>query len=136
MINESLASENQIFINKCLSLNLTGDEARDNLYCIFAPYSTARNFYFKHVHSQARTLDEAFYLLYNRFMSEDRREMLTKLWNNMKLDQFKSDNKDLKKASMELCRTAEFVQLELGRDYRAPSLLRDTASRAVEQEKW
>ena len=135
-IKESLASTHQIYINKCLSLTLTEDEARDNLYCIFAPYSTASNFYSKHVQSQARTLDEAFYLLYNRFMSEDRREILTKLWNNMKLDQLKSNNKDLKTAFMKLCRTDEFVQLQLGRDYQAPSLLRDTVSRAVEQEKW
>ena len=79
----------RIYISKCLSLKLAEDKAWDHLYCVFASYRKACHFYYKHVQSKASALNKALYFLYNRFMSEDRREMLTKLWKNMKLDQFR-----------------------------------------------
>ncbi len=75
-ITENLGTFHQGFMNICTTFKLTKEEAYDNLYIMFGPEIEASRFYHKHVRPRAQNLDQAFTMLYNCFMSMERRDRL------------------------------------------------------------
>ena len=134
-LTENLASFHCSYLSKCSSLHLTKQEALDNFHCIFVPNSRAHSFFYKYVEGKAKTLNEAFYLLYNHFMTSGRRDRLVKRWNSSKLKEFRTPQNSTTMLAFEaLCKTAELLQIQLGEEYQHSSLLRDTVYNSVDDE--
>ena len=134
---ENLGAYHQSFMNLCRSFNLTEKEAFANLYILFPTGSQAGRFYHKHVLKKARSLDEAFKMLYSRFMSNERRDRLLYQWNNLNFADFMKKSIAIKQSALRnLCSTASSIQLQLGASYQDPQHLRDALSTACKNEKW
>ena len=109
---ENLGAYHQSFMNICRSSNLTEKGAFANLYILFPSSSQADRFYRKHVLTKARSLDEAFKMLYSRLMSNERRYRLLYQWNNLRFSDFmKKSGNNKQSASRELCSTTSSIQL-------------------------
>ncbi len=79
-MKENLASYHAGYVSNCTTLGLTEKEALDSLHVLFVPSSTVSIFYHKYFPPKATTLEQAFTLLYERFMSRARRDTLLRQW--------------------------------------------------------
>ncbi len=124
-------------MNLCRSSNLTEKEAYANLYFLSPTGSQAGRFYYKHVLTRARSLDEAFKMLYSRFMPNERRDRLLYQWNNFNFAEFMKKSGATKQSALcQLCSTASCIDLQLGASYQDPQHLREDPLTACKNEKW
>eukprot|EP00171_Calliarthron_tuberculosum_P005849 IDg5849t1 len=136
-IEENLAVFHQSFMSKCRTLHISEPDAFDNLHVLFRPNSPASIFYYKHVQPKAKTLEEAFHMLYSRFLSSERRDRLIYEWNNLKFSTFASKPGVTKhSASCDMCIKASIMQLQLGASYQDDQHLRDSLMNACKHEPW
>ena len=85
----------------------------------------------------AKTLYEAFNMLYNRFALAERRDRLLDMWNNLEFRHFSTKHGATNHSALrELCETASMLQLQLGPSYQDDQHLRDTLMSAVRSESW
>ncbi len=76
-------------------------------------------------------------MLYDRFMSNERRESLLQKWNNLKFSDFMA-KKDATRhpALQEMVPMASSIQLQLGTSYQDDQHLRDSLINAYKKETW
>ena len=67
-LTEKLAKIHQAYVNTSHSFHLANNEALDNLYILFFTGSEAGRYHHRYVRDRAKSLDEAFSMLYDRFM--------------------------------------------------------------------
>ena len=121
--------------NLCLTFRITKAEAFDNLYILFKANIEAGRYYKKHVLENAKSIDDAFLMMYERFMSEERRDRLLQKWNNLKFIDFENDTSDRHADLRKLCSTASTIQLQLGTSYQGDQHLPDALLNACKNEK-
>ncbi len=134
-IEENLAVFHHSYAEKCMTFGLTAQEAFGNLYVLFVPNRAASVYYHKHVLPAARTLEQAFSLMYSRFSSSERQDRLIRQWNNLHFS--KSKNKPgatLQTALVEVCPRAELLHIQLGQAYQDDQHLRDAIRKEVIDE--
>ncbi len=90
-VSENFGSYHQSYVNLCRKFHLTQNEAYDNLYILFKTNSEAGKYYHKHVLLNGRSLDEAFGIMYSRFISAERRDRLIQKGNNLKFKNLMAD---------------------------------------------
>ena len=82
-------------------------------------------------------LNEAFNMLYARFLSSERRDRLLQKWNNLKFCDFISKpGLSRHTALREMRSLASSVQLQLGPSYQNDQQLRDALIHACKNEPW
>ncbi len=97
-------------------------EAFDNLYVLFVPNSPTSVYYHKHILPGARTLVQAFSLMYSRFSSsqcQDRMEQVALLTVQEQAWCYSAD------CLIDMCKTAGLLQVQLGPAYQNDQHLRD-----------
>ena len=136
-LKENLATYHQAFMSDCRTLELTQAEALNNLHVLFKPNSEASIFYHRHVLPTAQSIDQAFKMLYNRFMSLERRDRLLQKWNKLSYNEFASKPGATNQSALrDLCETASLLQLQLGQSYQDEQHLRDALMNACKYEPW
>ena len=136
-MHENLGTFHQSYINTCKTFNLTEDEAFSNLYVLLPINSDAGRFYDKNVVNRAKNLNEAFNMLYARFMSSERRNRLLQKWNNLKFSDFISKPGLSRHIALrELCSLASSIQLQLGPSYQDDQHLQYSLINACKNEPW
>ncbi len=134
-VTENLESNHQSFVNLCRTFKLTQNEALDSLHALFTADSEAGRYYHKHVVSRARIIDEAFGLMYSRFMAESISDRLLRIWNNWQFSNFMNELGTTRhKALHDLCSTASSIQLQIGESYHHEQHLRDALMSACKNQ--
>ena len=136
-LSENLATYHQAFMSNCKSLGMSESDALANMHVLFRANSEASIFYHRQVLYQAKTLEEAFQTLYNRFSSSERRDRLLYKWNNLSFKHFHDKPGATRQSALrDLCETASMIQLQLGPSYQDDQHLRDTLMNACKMEPW
>ncbi len=87
--------------------------------------------------NRAKTINEAFNMLYARFMSSERRDRLLQKWNNLKISDFTAKPGVSRHTSLrDMYSLASSVQLQLGTCYQDDQHLRDTLANACKNKPW
>ena len=104
-IEENFAVFHQSLMSKCRTLQICEEETVENLHVLFSPNGPAVIFYHKHVQAKTRNLDDAFHMLYARFLSLERRDRLIFEWNNLKFETFCKEPGESKHGALkDLCK--------------------------------
>ncbi len=83
------------------------------------------------------TLSEGFRMLYDRFVSNERRDRLLQKWNNLKFSDFMKTPAMCKHSALqELYLTASYIQAQLVASYQDDQHLRDAMMNACRNETW
>ena len=124
-----------MYVSKFRTLELTDKEAVEHLHVIFVPDSPASDYYHKYVENCSATLEDCFKKLYDRFMSNERRDRLVREWNSLDITNYlKKSNATPQSALADLCQNAQSLQMQLGEEYQPDILLRDAIMRAVKSQ--
>lgn len=75
-ITESIGSFHQSCMNICKTFSISKSQALENLYKLFKTDSETERYFHKLVTAKARTLDQAFNMLYDHLISAERRDRL------------------------------------------------------------
>ncbi len=134
---ENLATFHQAYVNTCHSFRLTNNKALDNLYILFLSGGEAGKYYLRYVHDRAKSLDETFYMLYDRFMSNERRDRLLQKWNNFNFNDFMKTPSTARHSGLQdLFSTSSSIQAQLGSSYQNDQHLRDAILNAFKNQTW
>ena len=110
-IQEKMGVHNQKYANLYRTFKVTRKKAHENLYILFKANSEAERYYHKRVPQNSKNLDEAFSMMYTRFMSEGRHDKLLQKWNSLKFSNFLTENMDRHTALRNLVATAPLIRL-------------------------
>lgn len=132
-LSENLALYHQAFMSYCKSIGLNESEALANLHS----NNPASIFYHQFIVKRARTIDEAFKMLYDRFSFAERCDRLLYKYRNLSFKDFESKPDAIKQSVLcDLCQTASILLLKLGPSYQYEQHLRDTLMKACMLEPW
>lgn len=110
-----MALFHQSFMNYCQILRLVEIKGLRNQHVLFKPGSEASILYHKHEISRAKSLDQAFEMLYNGFLSSERRDGLLDMYNNLPFENFLEKSRIDKHAALrELSETTPMLQGQFG----------------------